>query len=804
MVALLCSLPLFLIPLPERVDRHGDSLRRGALQRLGTPPRWRHAAAIYYVASSSDGQQTISVSTDRVLRIWETDSGKLRGTIALQGEQAYPVVVLSADGRLLAYADSTDMLICTLPDGKGSHVLHHNYTTRCLALSPRGELLAVAHGDGAVGLWDTVSGHLVRLLDRPPVMPTGLVFAPDGNTLYAASSDGSLHQYVTATGKEKAPPQPGEPAAGATLAISPDGKTLALATSGPLSQLLLIDPATGVRRHAQLLPRHYRHDLTFSRDGHFIAVASANANWTDGAVLCYDVVESKSRWEKNMLLSPCGGCTFGTDHKTLFVGIGQRVQRWHLNDDLNAVDDGLAPTHLAAVALAPQGALAASGDSRGLIFLWDNASGKLLRTLGDGKCSLLTVRFVGAGRWVAGVFRIDHNVVEVVWWDTATGKLAGRHQMAGHVVAFSADGKLLATGNGVHGFTVYNLELRREIRRFTSRNKYIVALAISPDGRWLAAVSSSGSMELCSLFTGSSQEFLGFAAPHVGTVQAIQFAPDGLLLLSHSDLDAALWDVQAGQCVAAWKTPSCGLHRLWFTPDGGGLFAQHAARVLEFVDLANQAKVRDFPIQDGPVTCFALDPKGKTLLTGHYGGTAVVWSTAALLAPRDQPRLLCNPKQMAALWHMLGSPDGVVAFQARWKLAAAPGCVPFLRQRLRPIGHSEASKIEKLIQALDSNSYKMREQATYKLQNMGESPDGFLRAALANNPTLEVRWRVEKILERLESGSLTAATLQALRAITVLETVSGAEAREVVQVLADGAPGARVTVAAQAALDRMK
>jgi hypothetical protein len=77
-----------------------------------------------------------------------------------------------------------------------------------------------------------------------------------------------------------------------------------------------------------------------------------------------------------------------------------------------------------------------------------------------------------------------------------------------------------------------------------------------------------------------------------------------------------------------------------------------------------------------------------------------------------------------------------------------------------------------------------------------------LRRALAGRPSLEVRQRLEKLLDQLAHPS--PDVLRALRAIEVLESVGTAEAKAVLGKLAAGQPGAGLTREAKAALRRLE
>src|SRR5262245_19678088 len=60
---------------PPRTDRYGDRLPAGALARLGTL-RWRHGAAVNYVAFTPDGKSVLTASQDNIIRLWDLKTGK--------------------------------------------------------------------------------------------------------------------------------------------------------------------------------------------------------------------------------------------------------------------------------------------------------------------------------------------------------------------------------------------------------------------------------------------------------------------------------------------------------------------------------------------------------------------------------------------------------------------------------------------------------------------------------------------------------------------------------------------------------
>jgi hypothetical protein len=110
--------------------------------------------------------------------------------------------------------------------------------------------------------------------------------------------------------------------------------------------------------------------------------------------------------------------------------------------------------------------------------------------------------------------------------------------------------------------------------------------------------------------------------------------------------------------------------------------------------------------------------------------------------------------------------------------------------------------VGRLVEELNSGKFAVRDRAEAELGRLGEAAGPALRKALEGRPAEELRRRVLKLIERLEAVP-TAERLREVRAVEVLERIGTAEARGVLKGLAGGAPGARLTREAQAALERL-
>ena len=180
------------------------------------------------------------------------------------------------------------------------------------------------------------------------------------------------------------------------------------------------------------------------------------------------------------------------------------------------------------------------------------------------------------------------------------------------------------------------------------------------------------------------------------------------------------------------------------------------------------------------------------------------WNVADLTAPA----VAVNPLPADAIearWAVLLNNDGGKAFEAICDLSASPKeAVAFLAQHLKPAEPVDPAVIQKLIADLDSDQYKLRQKAHADLLKIGERAVPAIEKALAAQPPLETKTRLENVRLKLTNVVLSDEKLRMYRAIEVLERIGSAEAQQVLRTLAAGAPGAFSTTTAQASLERLK
>jgi len=220
--------------------------------------------------------------------------------------------------------------------------------------------------------------------------------------------------------------------------------------------------------------------------------------------------------------------------------------------------------------------------------------------------------------------------------------------------------------------------------------------------------------------------------------------------------------------------------------------------IVRFWESATGKMRRQWATHTGPILSLAFSPEGKLLASAGSDTTVLIWTAHEQTKPRD-----VSGKELEALWNDLADDDGGKAYRAIGTLrAASRRTVPFLKTHLRPTPAVDAKCLARLIADLDDERFAIREKASTELAKYGDRAEPALRKMLEGKPSLEVRRRIEAMLEQLKRP-LSAEQLREVRAVEALEQIGTLPAQEALRALADGVPGARLTRESKAALDRL-
>jgi hypothetical protein len=332
-----------------------------------------------------------------------------------------------------------------------------------------------------------------------------------------------------------------------------------------------------------------------------------------------------------------------------------------------------------------------------------------------------------------------------------------------------------------------------------------LSLAFSPDSKLLVAAGYRKPPAVSMWEVETGKELQVAPDPPGNGYDCVSFSPDGKwLALGCHDGTVRLWDHATGrelrtlQRVPALK-PESGTVAIAFSADGRNLAASNGRdiRIWEIVTGKERRRLA------AAASCLAFAPNSLTLASGGWDTTALLWDLTGASSQGPGKPVQPSAQELARLWADLAGDDVPAAYRALGRLSAAPEpSVPYIRERTRPVAADEAL-IARKIADLESDRFEVREEATRELEERGDLAEPALRKVLTMKPSLEIRRRVEALLDKQEKRLLSGERLRAWRAVEVLEAIGTPEARQVLEKLAQGAEAAQLTREARAALDRL-
>jgi WD40 repeat protein len=433
---------------------------------------------------------------------------------------------LSPDEKM--YAIITDSYI-EIRDFETSETLtillaSQNTYFNAISFNPDSTTLATATADGLIKIWDLANlvndgsiEHIITLAD-PGISIHDMQFSPDGRWLATASADGAIKLWDIGPGGGMKLPFMGRDSAqdedaAVSIALSPDGKRMAVADQNGISAIYDLDRAEMVVQLGDIQSGTVQ-QIDYSPDGATIATCRFA-----GPFQIWDAESGIELFRLDDLTE--GACSFDyqSDGNTIILGFFRNGNGWHQELALPNLEPGIlieadplrsydwqAPHEGATISLAfdDRSSSLAVISGEGELFIWDTEApmGGTVFNVQPSDSRALLVR--EARGYLEALLDPTHNYLVVTGIDGSVtilnpenpqiSRLFNAHQGRITAVAFTPDGSQLATSGLDRAIRMWDIDTGDLLLSLTDQAATVTDLSFSPDGTRLYAAGEDGAI----------------------------------------------------------------------------------------------------------------------------------------------------------------------------------------------------------------------------------------------------------------------------------------------------------------------
>ncbi len=292
---------------------------------------------------------------------------------------------------------------------------------------------------------------------------------------------------------------------------------------------------------------------------------------------------------------------------------GVCLQSWQLSNSIHEL------------ALNHSGKILACASECGGVFLWDVATGELLKKLTGHAGSAISVAFQPYGTLLAS----SSYDSTIKLWDLTTDECI--HTLIGHTqitfsIAFNPLGTKLVSSSFDTSIKLWDVETGCCLQTIEDHSRIVVAAVFSPDGHRIISGSQDLTLRIWSEINLNNWQCTKVLQGHQNNIWSIALDSSGKKLIS-GDSSGVLkfWDVESGQCVKTLSSISRTFRSLAFHPNGNLLASSSEDRQIRLWDINQDRCLSTIPAHEMAVWQIAFSAQGEVLASSSMDGAVKLW-----------------------------------------------------------------------------------------------------------------------------------------------------------------------------------
>ncbi|MDJ0734727.1 MAG: TIR domain-containing protein [Nostocaceae cyanobacterium] len=234
-----------------------------------------------------------------------------------------------------------------------------------------------------------------------------------------------------------------------------------------------------------------------------------------------------------------------------------------------------------------------------------------------------------------------------------------KHKSTVNSIAFSPDGKTIASASDDNTIKLWNLQEGKELKTLRGHKDVVSSVAFTPDGKTIASASNDKTIKLWNL----QGQLLKTLKGHTDVVSSVAFTPDGKTIASVSnDNTIKFWNLQEGKEFKTLKGKENYVNSVAFSPDGKIIAAASDDNTIKLWNLQGKELKTDFRRtvfgHRSVVNTITFSPDSKIIASASDDNTIKLWNLQGRVLKTLPSERYANKGHEDDVISVAFSPDG--------------------------------------------------------------------------------------------------------------------------------------------------